>query len=149
MTDDELAEWKQFGDAIFGKEPRRTKAHCENEYDLFEFFMDANKEVPRTELLKRCANAGRDIEKLNDEDLLMLYCEALVSSAAGLGRTAPPQSPPQIQGPGWLLKAVLSNGEIQLWDIFINGQWVGSKRTEKQCYEVVRNAGLSPIVEQQ
>jgi hypothetical protein len=92
--------------------------------------------------LKRCANAGEDIEKLNDEDLLMLYCEALISSATAL--PAPPNSSPQIEGPGWLLKAVFSNGEIQLWDIFINGRWVGSKRTEKQCYEVIRNAGLSP-----
>jgi hypothetical protein len=141
MTDGELAEWKEFGDAIFGKEPRRTKAHCQNEYDLFEFFMDTYKELPRDELSKRCVSAGQDIEKLNDEDLLMLYCEALVSAATAL--PTPPESSPQIQGPGWLLKAVLSGSEIQLWDIFIDGQWVGSKRTEKQCYEVIRNAGLS------
>lgn len=140
MTDGELSEWKQFGDAIFGKEPRRTKARAENAYDLFEFFMDANKALPRDELLKRCTKAGQDIEKLNDEDLLMLYCEALVSSAMAL--QAPPQNTPQIEGSGWLLKAVLSAGEIQLWDIFINGQWIGSKRTENQCYEVIRNAGL-------
>ena len=149
MTDDELAEWREFGDAIFGKEPRRTKAHCENEYDLFEFFMDANKGLPRDELLKRCTMVGQDIEKLNDEDLLMLYCEALVSSATALARSAPPQSSRQIQGSGWLLKAVFSSGEIQLWDIFIDGQWAGSKRTEKQCYEVIRNAGLSPNVARQ
>jgi hypothetical protein len=79
MTDGELAEWKEFGDAIFGKEPRRTKAHCENEFDLFEFFMDSSKGLPRDELLKRCANSGQDLEKLNDEDLLMLYCEAMVA----------------------------------------------------------------------
>jgi hypothetical protein len=68
MTDGELAEWKEFGDAIFGKEPRRTKAHCENEFDVFEFFMDSSKGLPRDELLKRCANSGQDLEKLNDED---------------------------------------------------------------------------------
>ena len=64
MTDGELAEWKEFGDAIFGTEPRRTKAHCENEFDLFEFFMDSSKGLPRDELLKRCANSGQDLEKL-------------------------------------------------------------------------------------
>nr|WP_316193014.1 SEC-C domain-containing protein [Bradyrhizobium sp. SZCCHNRI1029] len=145
MTDAELAEWREFGDAIFGKEPRRTKAHCENAYDLFEFFMDANRAVSRDELLKRCVNLGQDIEKLNDEDLLMLYCEALVSSATAL--PAPPKSPPQIDGRGWLLKAVLGpDGAIQLWDIFIYGEWVGSKRTERQCYEVIKNVGLSPNV---
>ena len=142
MSDGELAEWKEFGDAIFGKERRRTKRHCDNEFDLFEFFMDANKAVPRDELLKRCANLGKDLEKMKDEDLLMLYCEALVASAARLEGTASNRDH-QIQGNGWLLKAVFSlDGEIQLWDIFINNQWVGSKRTEKQCYEVIRNAGL-------
>jgi hypothetical protein len=82
MTDDELAEWKEFGDAIFGKEPRRTKTHSENEFDLFEFFMDAYKELPRDVLLERCANAGQDLAKMSDEDLLMLYCEALVAQVA-------------------------------------------------------------------
>jgi hypothetical protein len=144
MSDGELAEWKEFGDAIFGKEPRRRKGHCENEFDLFEFFMDANKAIPRDELLKRCVNLGQDLEKMKNEDLLMLYCEALVASVAGLERKASHRDH-QIHGPGWLLKAVVGlDGEVQLWDIFINNQWVGSKRTEKQCYEVIRNAGLSP-----
>ena len=49
----------------------------------------------------------------------------------------------QIHGPGWHLSAVFGpDGQLQLWDIFINNEWVGSKRTEKQCYEVIRNAGL-------
>jgi hypothetical protein len=41
--------------------------------------MDSSKGLPRDELLKRCANSGQDLEKLNDEDLLMLYCEAMVA----------------------------------------------------------------------
>ena len=49
----------------------------------------------------------------------------------------------QIHGPGWHLSAVFGpDSQLQLWDIFINNEWVGSKRTEKQCYEVIRNAGL-------
>jgi hypothetical protein len=79
MTEGELAEWKEFGDAIFGQEPPRTKRHAENKFDLFEFFMDAYKGLPRDELLKRCANSDQDLEKMNDEDLLMLYCEAMVA----------------------------------------------------------------------
>jgi hypothetical protein len=82
MADAELAEWREFGDAIFGKEPRQTKTHCENEFDLFDFFMNANKELPRDDLLKRCANSGQDIEKISHEDLLMLYCEAMVAQMA-------------------------------------------------------------------
>lgn len=163
MTDDELAEWRQFGDAIFGKEPRRTKAHLENVYDLFEFFMDAYKELSRDELLKRCADFGQDLQKMADEDLLMLYCEALVAAAptprptptptpataTATASTEPPQKIDQIQGASWRLKAVFDGSEIQLWDIFIDDQWVGSRRTERQCYEVVRNTGLpSPAVPQ-
>jgi len=41
--------------------------------------MDAYKDLPREELLKRCLNLGQDLEKMNHEDLLMLYCEALVA----------------------------------------------------------------------
>jgi hypothetical protein len=82
MSEGEFAEWKEFGDAIFGKEPRRTKTHCENEFDLFEFFMDAHKELPRDVLLERCVNLGQDLEKMKDEDLLIFYCEALVAEVA-------------------------------------------------------------------
>jgi hypothetical protein len=43
----------------------------------------------------------------------------------------------------WNLAPVFrSDGEIVLDDIFIKKQWVGSKRTEKQWHEVIRNAGL-------
>jgi hypothetical protein len=140
LTDSELAEWKEFGDAIFGKESRRTKTHCENEFDLFEFFMDAYKELPRDELLKRCANSGPGLEKMKNEELLMLYCEAMVASVPGKGS----HRDDQISGSGWLLKAVLGpDGKIQLWDIFINNNWVGSRRTKKQCYEVIGYNGLN------
>jgi len=44
---------------------------------------------------------------------------------------------------GWHLAPVFgTDGEIVLYDIYIRGRWVGSKRTEKQCHEVIRNAGL-------
>jgi hypothetical protein len=144
MTEQEFAEWKQYGDAIFGKEPRRTKAHCENEFDLFEFFMDAYKGLSRNELLKRCSGSGQALEKLSDEDLLMLYCEGLVASAVAF-KTNGTRSGDQITGQGWVLKGVRGpSGDLQLWDIFINDEWVGSRRTERQCHEVIRNSGLLP-----
>lgn len=31
------------------------------------------------------------------------------------------------------------SGEVQLIDIFIDGQWIGSRRTEEQCRQGVRN----------
>ena len=43
----------------------------------------------------------------------------------------------------WHLTPVFApGGQIALYDIFIKDQWVGSKRTEKQCHEVIRNAAL-------
>jgi hypothetical protein len=49
----------------------------------------------------------------------------------------------KIFGIGWVLKAVFGpDGAFQLWDIFISDQWVGSRRTEKQCHVVIRNAGV-------
>jgi hypothetical protein len=51
-------------------------------------------------------------------------------------------SPTRIQGPGWHLEAVFGpDGKIQLFDIFVENQWLGSRRTEKQCREVLRNVG--------
>jgi hypothetical protein len=80
ITDIELAEWKQFGDAVFGGAPSRPTRHAENKFELFEFLMDSNKTLSRDDLLKRCANSGLDLEALNDEELLMLNCEGIVAS---------------------------------------------------------------------
>ena len=51
-----------------------------------------------------------------------------------------------INGPGWHYRAVYgSDGEIQLYDIFIADEWIGSRRTEKQVLEALRNTGqLAP-----
>jgi hypothetical protein len=46
-------------------------------------------------------------------------------------------------GPGWHMRAVLGpDSEIQLYDIYIADKWIGSRRTEKQCRETLRNAGF-------
>jgi hypothetical protein len=48
-----------------------------------------------------------------------------------------------IHGPGWHLNAIIgADGEIQLFDIFIENEWIGSRRTEKQCIQAVRDRGL-------
>jgi hypothetical protein len=47
-----------------------------------------------------------------------------------------------ITGPGWHLNAIAGpDGEIQLFDIFIENRWIGSRRTEKQCHDAIRFAG--------
>jgi hypothetical protein len=48
----------------------------------------------------------------------------------------------RVQGAGWHLEAVFGpDGEIQLYDIYIANDWRGSKRTEKQCLDFLRQAG--------
>ena len=53
---------------------------AENQYDLFEFFVEANKGLPRATLLQRL---GRPVDldpQVSDADLLAEYCEALVGA---------------------------------------------------------------------
>jgi ribosomal protein S18 acetylase RimI-like enzyme len=47
-----------------------------------------------------------------------------------------------LTGPGWHLNPIVGpDGEIQLFDIFVENQWIGSRRTETQCLQAVRDAG--------
>jgi hypothetical protein len=47
-----------------------------------------------------------------------------------------------ITGPGWSLTPVMdSTGEPQLFDIYFADKWIGSRRTEKQCYDAIRQLG--------
>jgi hypothetical protein len=81
MTDAEFADYKAHPDAYFGKIlPVSKKA--ENQYDLFEFFMEANKGLSRVTLLQRLRKpADFDLHgAVSDTDLLAEYCEALVAA---------------------------------------------------------------------
>lgn len=41
-----------------------------------------------------------------------------------------------------LLKSVIGpDGKVQLFDIFVNGKWHGSRRTALQCVEYLRGIG--------
>lgn len=81
MSDAALAEYRQYGDAYFGRSsagPARPK----DEFELFEWFMEAEKNKPRDKILKWFSSA-RDLaalENLSDEDLRIAYCEALVAA---------------------------------------------------------------------
>jgi hypothetical protein len=81
MTDAEFGDYKAHPDAYFGKIlPVSKKA--ENQYDLFEFFVEANKGLSRATLLQRLGRPA-DFDPngaVSDEDLLAEYCEALVAA---------------------------------------------------------------------
>jgi hypothetical protein len=81
MTDAEFGDYKAHPDAYFGKIlPVPKKA--ENQYELFEFFVEANKGLSRATLLERLGKPA-DFDPngaVSDEDLLAEYCEALVAA---------------------------------------------------------------------
>jgi hypothetical protein len=81
MTDAEFGDYKAQPDAYFGKIlPVPKKA--ENQYDLFEFFVEANRGLSRATLLERLSRPA-DFDPhgaVSDADLLAEYCEALVAA---------------------------------------------------------------------
>jgi hypothetical protein len=51
MSENDLAEWKEYGEAFFGRVPFRTSSHPTNEFELFEWLMETQKDVPRETLI--------------------------------------------------------------------------------------------------
>ena len=80
MTDAEFGDYKAHPDAYFGKILPVGK-RVENQYELFEFFMEANKGLSRATLLQRLGRPADFDPQVSDQDLLAEYCEALVAAA--------------------------------------------------------------------
>jgi hypothetical protein len=79
MTDAEFADYKAHPDAYFGKILPVGKT-VENQYELFEFFVEANKGLSRATLLQRLGRPADFDPQVSDADLLAEYCEALVAA---------------------------------------------------------------------
>jgi hypothetical protein len=92
MSDADLAEYAQFRDAYFGRVLPGPIAPKDN-FELFEWFMAAQKSLPRARMLAWFSVARNlaELEKLSDDDLRILYCEALVAAAGA--RTSNPNAP--------------------------------------------------------
>jgi len=82
MTDDALADYKAHPEAYFG-EIRPVSRKIKNEYELFEFFMDANRSLTRAQLMIRMGPYFKpgELDKQTDDMLLAIYCEGLVAMA--------------------------------------------------------------------
>jgi SEC-C motif-containing protein len=81
MTDAEFGDYKAHPDAYFGRILSVPKK-AENQYELFEFFVEANKGLSRATLLQRLGRPA-DFDPhgaVSDADLLAEYCEALVAA---------------------------------------------------------------------
>jgi hypothetical protein len=81
MSDRQFADYKAHPDAYFGKVGRPPKK-AETPQDLFEFFMDAYKELPRDKLLKHLNGRLPSAEQMDVDELRAVYCEGLVSMSA-------------------------------------------------------------------
>jgi hypothetical protein len=80
MSDAQLADYKAHPDAYFGRVVRPPKT-ISKPMELFEFFMDSYRSLPRDELLKRLSLALASAESLGDDELRAIYCEGLVSAS--------------------------------------------------------------------
>jgi hypothetical protein len=79
MTDAEFSDYKAHPDAYFGKIlPVGKKA--ENQYELFEFFVESYRGLPRATLLQRLGRPADFDPQVSEEHLLAEYCEALVGA---------------------------------------------------------------------
>ena len=80
MPEQDFAEYLQFRDSYFGRVvPGRTR--LKNSFELFEWFMETHKASPRAKLLEWFSHE-RDkaaLEKLDDDELRIAYCEAMVA----------------------------------------------------------------------
>ena len=81
MSDAEFADYKAHPDAYFG-EVLPVSKNLKNQYELFEWLMEANKGLTRPTLLERLTRAPNfdALRKLSDTDLLAEYCEGLVAA---------------------------------------------------------------------
>ncbi|MER8803203.1 SEC-C domain-containing protein [Mesorhizobium sp. M0018] len=81
MSDAELAEYREFGDAYFGQvspQPRRPK----DNFQMFEWLMEVNKNRTKANMLAFFAGAPRlaEYEAMSDDDLRLVYCEAHIAA---------------------------------------------------------------------
>jgi hypothetical protein len=81
MSESELADYQAHHDAYFGKLLPVSKAITDR-FELFEWFMEANKGLSRAVLLERLSAGGNSdaLQHKSDADLLSDYCEALVAA---------------------------------------------------------------------
>jgi hypothetical protein len=85
MADAELADYKAHPDAYFGRVVRPAKG-AKDPFDLFEWFMDVYKDLPREKLVERLSRAihPEKLAAMSNEELLMAYSEGYVVSVLAM-----------------------------------------------------------------
>lgn len=91
MTDEEFSEYKEFGDAYFGKSDQGNKV-VKDDFEMFEWLMYANRNMARDKMLDWFASWRNraELEAMNDEELRIQYCNGLVSALVARRSKMPP-----------------------------------------------------------
>jgi hypothetical protein len=82
MSDTEFSEYKEFGEAYFGRVPLQTGNQIKGPFHFFEWLMEVNQATPRLNMLDWFAPTRdrAELENLSDEELRMVYCEGHVGA---------------------------------------------------------------------
>jgi len=82
ISEEELIAYRRQPDTFFGVTLRQTRK-AKDPLDLFDFFYESYKSTPRERLLEFVKNRPDFVvlQKLDDKELLISYCEGLVYSA--------------------------------------------------------------------
>jgi hypothetical protein len=81
MTDEQLAEYKAYPEAYFGKIMPVSKK-VTTPYELFEFWLESHKHLSREQLLTQLATHPNieALRAMSTDDLLVEYAEAMVAA---------------------------------------------------------------------
>lgn len=80
MSDHQMSDYLAHKDAYFGKVKCVSKG-VSTPYDLFKFFVHAYTRLSRRQLLEKLKLNDGDARDISDEDLLLDYCERMVSGS--------------------------------------------------------------------
>lgn len=86
LSNGELSDYKAHPDAYFGRLQAPSRK-IQTVVDMFEFLMEANKNLTRGELLGRVANAPNldSLKNMSDDELRAEYCEGMVGALHASG----------------------------------------------------------------
>ena len=83
MSEDELRDYEEYGDSFFGSSQQTSTKKIDEPYDLFEWLYDVYKKSSKEKLLEflQTHPSIGDFQKMDQEDLAILYCELIVADA--------------------------------------------------------------------
>lgn len=83
MSEDELRDYEEYGDSFFGSSKQSATKKIDGPYELFEWFYEVYKKSTKEKLLEflQTHPSIGDFQKMDQEDLAILYCELRVADA--------------------------------------------------------------------